>query len=125
QGNARAMFTPFATAFAVALFWSVATALVFVPAVGRGGGGHYRGWPRLARLYARMVGGTLRWRYVTMLGTAAAIGVLTWGFIKKVPRYDWGRDFGDARTTIMASVTFPRGSDPKQVERMISELEPE
>ena len=36
QGNARAMFAPFAAAFAMALFWSVATALMFVPAVGRG-----------------------------------------------------------------------------------------
>lgn len=125
QGNARARFTPFAAAFAVALFWSVATALVFVPAVGRGDAGHAHGWPRLARLYERMVGATLRWRYVSMAFTAVAIGVLTWGFIKKVPRVDWGRDFGEQHTTIEASVTFPRGSDPTQVEHIVSELESE
>ena len=34
QGNARAAFMPFAAAFTLALFWSVITALVLVPAVG-------------------------------------------------------------------------------------------
>ncbi len=36
QGNTRAAFTPFALAFVIALGWSVFTALVMVPAVGRG-----------------------------------------------------------------------------------------
>jgi HAE1 family hydrophobic/amphiphilic exporter-1 len=125
QGNARALFTPFATAFAVALFWSVGTALVFVPAVGRGEGGRKHGWARLGRLYERMVGGTLRWRHASMAFTLVAVAVLAWAFIKKVPRVDWGQDFGDTRTTITASVTFPRGSDPDQVEHIVSELEQE
>lgn len=69
QGNARALFAPFAAAFALALFWSVGTALVFVPAVGRGYDGQVKGWPRLARLYGRMVGGTLRWRRTAIMST--------------------------------------------------------
>ena len=123
QGNARALFAPFAGAFALALFWSVGTALVFVPAVGRGEEGRGHGWPGLARLYARIVGGMLRWRYTTIGLTTIAIAVLAWGFVKKVPRTDWGRGFGTPRTTISASVSFPRGSDPAQVEDIISQLE--
>ena len=123
QGNARALFAPFAGAFALALFWSVGTALVFVPAVGRGEDGRAHGWPGLARLYARMVGGTLRWRYTTIGLTTIAIAVLAWGFVKKVPRTDWGRGFGAPHTTITASVSFPRGSDPAHVEDLVSQLE--
>ncbi|HEY4101938.1 MAG TPA: efflux RND transporter permease subunit [Gemmatimonadales bacterium] len=123
QGNTRAAFAPFAIAFALALFWSVGTSLVFVPAVGRGEEGRALGWPRLGRLYERMVAATLRWRYLTLGLTVVALAVLTWGFIKKVPRVDWGRDFGAPRTTITASVGFPRGSDPAAVEHIISELE--
>ncbi|MGH7582954.1 MAG: efflux RND transporter permease subunit [Gemmatimonadales bacterium] len=125
QGNARALFAPFAIAFALALIWSVGTALLFVPAVGRGGAGTRRGWPRLARIYERMVAATLRWRYLTIGFAVAAVAVLTWAFIKKVPRVSWGRDFGDTHTTITASVTFPRGSDPAQLEDIISQLEAE
>jgi multidrug efflux pump subunit AcrB len=123
QGNARAMFAPFAGAFAIALFWSVATALVFVPAVGQGRDGQPHGWPRLARVYERMVAGTLRWRRLTIAFTLVALAVLTWGFINKVPKVDWGRGFGPTHETISASVGFPRGSDPAAVEHMISELE--
>ena len=123
QGNARALFAPFAGAFALALFWSVGTALVFVPAVGRGEDGRAHGWPGLARLYERMVGGTLRWRYTTIALTAAAVAVLSWAFVKKVPRTDWGRGFGAPHTTISADVSFPRGSDPAAVEKIVSELE--
>jgi HAE1 family hydrophobic/amphiphilic exporter-1 len=123
QGNARAQFAPFAAAFALALFWSVATALVFVPAVGRGSDGRTKGWPRLARLYGTMVGATLRWRVTSIALTVVALGVLTWGFIKKVPKVDWGRGYGDERTTVTASVSFPRGSDPTHVEDIISQLE--
>ena len=123
QGNARALFAPFAGAFALALFWSVATALVFVPAVGRGEDGRAHGWPGLGRLYARMVAGTLRWRYTTIGFTTIAIAVLAWGFVKKVPRTDWGRGFGAPHTTITASVGFPRGSDPAHVEELVAQLE--
>lgn len=123
QGNARAMFAPFAGAFTIALFWSVATALMFVPAAGRGYDGQVRGWPRLARAYERMVRATLRWRYATFAFYLLAIAVLAWGFIKKVPRVDWGRGFGQPHETIAASVSFPRGSDPASLERMVTELE--
>ena len=125
QGNARALFAPFAVAFALALVWSVGTAIFFVPAVGRGGAGVKRGWPRLARLYERMVAATLRWRYLTVAFAVVAVAVLTWAFVKKVPRVSWGRDFGETHTTITASVSFPRGSDPAQLEDIISQLEAE
>jgi multidrug efflux pump subunit AcrB len=123
QGNTRALFAPFAAAFAVALFWSVGTALAFVPAIGRGGEGRTKGWPRLARLYERIVAATLRWRRLTVAFYLVAVAVFTWGFVKKVPKVDWGRGFGTPHETITASVGFPRGSDPAQVERIISELE--
>lgn len=123
QGNARAAFAPFAIAFALALFWSVGTALLFVPAVGRGGGGVYHGWPRLARLYDRMLLFLMRFRYVTIACTVVMVAVLTWGFITKVPRNSWGSYWGDQRTTVSANVSFPKGSDPGELERLIGELE--
>ena len=80
---------------------------VFVPAVGQGRDGQPHGWPRLARLYERMVAGTLRWRTLTIAFTVVALAVLTWGFIKKVPRVDWGRGFGaDARRSIARASAF-------------------
>ncbi len=123
QGNARAAFAPFAIAFALALFWSVATALVFVPAVGRGGNSIYHGWPRLARLYDRILFRLLRWRYVTMAFTVIMVAVMTWGFVKKVPRNSWGSYWGNTRTTVTASVSFEKGADPSELERLIRELE--
>lgn len=122
QGNARAAFVPFAAAFALALFWSVGTALVLVPAIGQSGGGGSH-WRRLARGYDWSVRRLLRWRYLTLAVTVAAVGVLTWGFITKVPRNNWGGWWGERRQTVRASVTFPKGSDPEQVEHLIRELE--
>ncbi len=122
QGDARAAFAPFAAAFGLALFWSVATALVLVPAVGQGGGGH-GGWRWLARGYDWTVRHLLRFRYATILLTVATLGLLTWGFINKVPRNSWGGWWGDRRETVTASVRFPKGSDPEQVEKLLSELE--
>ncbi len=122
QGDARAAFVPFAAAFALALFWSVATALVLIPAVGQG---HVAsgGWRRLSRGYDWTVRHLLRFRYLTIVLTFALLGVLTWGFVTKVPRSSWGGWWGDQRETVTASVRFPKGSDPEQVERLISELE--
>lgn len=122
QGDARAAFVPFAAAFALALFWSVGTALVLVPAVGRGGATRSH-WTRLNRIYDWTVRKLVRLRFVTIFFTAAAIALLTWGFINKVPRNNWGGWWGDRRQTISASVSFPKGSDPEQVERLVSELE--
>jgi multidrug efflux pump subunit AcrB len=123
QGNTRAAFVPFAAAFLMALFWSVGTALVLVPAVGQGGNRRLHGWPRLSRVYERVVNRLLRWRWVTVGVTVATIGVLTWGFITKVPRNSWGGWGGGERSTIQAGVSFPRGSDPAQIERLVRELE--
>lgn len=122
QGDARAAFTPFAAAFALALFWSVGTALVLIPAVGRGGV-KKGGWGWLARGYDWTVRHSLKWRWATIVLTWGAIGVLVWGFQKKVPKSSWGGWWGGQRETVTASISFPRGSDPEQVERLASELE--
>jgi HAE1 family hydrophobic/amphiphilic exporter-1 len=122
QGDARAAFTPFAAAFAIALFCSVATALVLIPAVGKGGM-HKGGFGWLARGYDWSVRHSLKWRNATVALTIAAIAVLFWGGIKKVPRSSWGGWWGEQRETVSASVRFPRGSDAEQVERLVSELE--
>lgn len=122
QGDARAAFMPFAAAFALALFCSVLSALVLIPSVGKGGAAR-DAWGRLGRGYDWTVRKSLRWRYVTMFLTVTGLALLTWGFINKVPRSSWGGWWGDRRETVSASVSFPRGSDPEQVERLISELE--
>src|SRR5690606_22313531 len=75
QGNARAAFMPFAAAFALGLFWSVGTALVLIPAVGRGAAAR-GGWPRLARGYHVVARKILRWRFATIALTAIMVGVL-------------------------------------------------
>ncbi len=125
QGNARAAFVPFASAFILALIWSVFGALVLLPAVGRGGGGTFPGWPRLARGYDWIVRRLLRARYAMIAFTVVLLAVLGWGFVKKVPKNSWGVGgwWGGSRTTVSANVSFPRGSDPEQVDRLIGELE--
>jgi HAE1 family hydrophobic/amphiphilic exporter-1 len=122
QGDARAAFFPFAAAFFMALAWSVVSALVMIPALGAGHGVVRVGFPRLRRWYARAVKRVLRWRWATLLVTVAVMGVLTWGFVKRVPRARWG-GFGPQRTTLQASLSFPRGSDPETLDRAMRELE--
>jgi hydrophobic/amphiphilic exporter-1 (mainly G- bacteria), HAE1 family len=123
QGDARAAFVPFAAAFALALAWSVIAAVLLVPALGRGHGVRQAHWPRARRAYTRLVVSLLRWRWVTLTGTIAVLGVLSWAFVKKVPRYSFGRYGGEQRTTLSASLSFPRGSDPASLDWAIRELE--
>ncbi len=122
QGDARAAFAPFAAAFGLALFWSVATALVLIPAVARGGVDH-GGWGWLSRGYDWSVRKVLRARFAVIGLTVATLGVLTWGFITQVPRSSWGGFFGERREQVSASVRFPKGSDPEQIEALVAELE--
>ena len=128
QGNARAAFVPFAAAFALALGWSVVSAVVFVPAVAKGvaragPGGHARRVERrLLHAYEWIVIRTLRWRWVTLGLAASLVGVAAWGFVKKVPRTSWGNWF-DQRTTLSAYLSFPRGSDPESLDRGMREFE--
>jgi multidrug efflux pump subunit AcrB len=70
-----------------------------------------------------MVIALLRWRWVTLTATVLALGVLSWGFVKKVPRFSFGRYGGDQRTTLSASLSFPRGSDPASLDWALRELE--
>lgn len=122
QGNARAAFVPFAAAFALALGWSVLSALILVPALGAGHGAATGHWPRLDRAYRWTLIRLLRWRWATLGLAAAGLGLLAWGFAHKVPRYNWG-DWWGQRTTLTASLGFPRGSDPESLDRGMREFE--
>jgi HAE1 family hydrophobic/amphiphilic exporter-1 len=122
QGNARAAFFPFAAAFTLALFCSILSAVVMIPALAKGHGLKETHWPLLQRGYAWMVRGTLRWRWATLLVTVMAVGGLTYAFIKKVPRFSFG-GFGGQRTTIQVSISFPRGSDPQSLDAAMREME--
>ncbi len=122
QGDARAAFAPFATAFALALGWSVITSLVMLPAIGAHHGMHQVRWPRLRRGYLHTVIRLLRWRWATVAVTLLALGGLGWAFVAKVPRSSFGGWFGQ-RTTLSARVEFPSGSDPSSVDQSIRELE--
>ncbi|MEO8449113.1 MAG: efflux RND transporter permease subunit [Gemmatimonadota bacterium] len=122
QGNARAAFVPFAAAFTLALFWSVISSLVMIPAVGAGHGMQKHGWGRLQRAYLKSLIGLMRWRWVTVSLVLISLGILTWGFIKKVPRSAFGNWYGE-RTQLFVSLSFPRGSDPESLDRGITEFE--
>ncbi len=122
QGNARAAFFPFAAAFTLALFCSILSAVVMIPALAKGHGLKETHWPALQRAYGWMVRGTLRWRWATLLVTVMAVGGLTYTFIKKVPRFSFG-GFGGQRTAIQVSISFPRGSDPQSLDAAMREME--
>lgn len=124
QGDARAAFVPFAAAFVMATFWSVFTALFVVPAIGLGPSRRRVEWRRSTNVYRWCLQRSLRWRWLTLSATVVMLAVIGWGFAKKVPRYSWGSGFGDGRrTTLNASLSFPRGSDPGTVDRGIREFE--
>lgn len=124
QGNARAAFIPFAAAFALALAWSVVTALLLVPALGAGVAGRAPRWPRWRHAYGRVVVRLVRWRGVTLGLTALLLAVVAWGFATQVPRegFRFG-GFGERRTTLGVYLTFPRGSDPATLDRAMREFE--
>jgi multidrug efflux pump subunit AcrB len=122
QGNARAAFFPFAAAFALALAWSILSALVMIPALARGHGLTDTHWPRAQRIYAWMVKKTLRWRYATLVVALVAMGGLTWVFVKKIPRFAFG-GFGSQRNSVSVSISFPRGSDPAGLDAAMREME--
>ncbi len=123
QGDARAAFMPFASAFTLGLAWSIVTAIVMVPALASGHRVHEAGWPRARRLYARMLRPLVRFRWTTIFLTTATLGALTWVFIEKVPRFAFGGFGGNDRTVINGFITFPRGSDPQSLDEAIRELE--
>jgi HAE1 family hydrophobic/amphiphilic exporter-1 len=122
QGNARAAFFPFAAAFALALVWSVFSAAVMVPAIGRGHGLKPRQWKWPFRVYSWVLRKLVIWRWATVVLSAAVIAYLGWYFYKKVPRYSWG-GFGDQRSYIVVSVRFPRGSNPDNIDKLMREFE--
>ncbi len=122
QGDARAAFTPFANAFIMALGVSIVSSVVMIPALAKGHRMHEARHPRSRRLYGRLLVRLMRVRYITIALTLITLGALTWVFIKKVPRFAWG-GFGEQRTTLTASLSFPRGSDPATLDRAMRELE--
>ncbi len=122
QGDARAAFVPFATAFAMALAWSVLSSVVMIPAVGTGTAAPLGVWPRIHRLYEASVRGLVRWRWATIGAVTGVLALVTWGFVKRVERFSFGNYFGQ-RTTVNVSIQFPRGSDPESVDRAVQEFE--
>ncbi len=122
QGNARAAFVPFAAAFSLALLWSVIASVVMIPAVGVWSKAPIGTWPRLHRAYEASLRPLVRFRWITLTLTVAILAVVGWGFVKRVPRSSFGNFFGQ-RTTLQVSLTFPRGSDPKSLDRSIAAFE--
>ncbi len=122
QGDSRRAFVPFAAAFVCALGWSLLTALGMVPALGQQLHRARAPWPRLQRAYVRGLIAVLRWRAVALAATVLVLGVLTWGFVEKVPRSSFS-GFGERRTTLSAGLSFPRGSDPETIDRAMREFE--
>lgn len=123
QGNARAAFVPFATAFVLGLGWSVVAAILMIPSLSAGHGMRARAWPRLHRLYGHLLVVLLRWRWAVLVLVVAGLGVLGWGFVKKVPRFAFGTYGTGMRTTVNVSLGFPRGSDPVTLDAAMQELE--
>jgi multidrug efflux pump subunit AcrB len=122
QGDTREAFLPFAIAFAMALAWSIPTALLMIPALGKGHDTHAVAWPRFRRLYLHAVIRLVRWRWVTIAATLVMLVGLGWVFAKKVPRSSFSGWWGQ-RTTLNARVDFPGGSDPASVNSALQELE--
>lgn len=123
QGNARAAFAPFAAAFVLGLGWSVVGAILVIPALSARHGIAAKTWPRTHRLYGRMLVRLFRWRWAVLPLVVAGLAVLGWGFVKKVPRFAFGRYGSDARTTISVYLSFPRGSDPATLDVAMQDLE--
>lgn len=123
QGDARAAFVPFAAAFIMALGWSIVTGVVMIPALATGHRIHEATWPRARRTYVRMIRPLVRFRWVTLILATAALGAMTYVFIKKVPRFAFGGFGSGQRTYIQAFISFPRGSDPATLDAAMRELE--
>ncbi|MGQ0766636.1 MAG: efflux RND transporter permease subunit [Gemmatimonadota bacterium] len=123
QGDARAAFAPFASAFVLGLGCSIVTSLLMIPALAGTRGVRTVSWPRSRRLYLRLLRPLVRHRLITLVLSLAVLGILTWGFVTKVPRFAFGGFGSDQRTLINASISFPRGSDPATLDRAMRELE--
>jgi ribosomal protein S18 acetylase RimI-like enzyme len=79
-------------------------------------------WPRSARLYTKLVLFTLRFRWSTRLCAVALLGVMTWGFVSKVPKSSFG-NWGERRSTLSVDVNFPRGSVPATLDAAMRDFE--
>jgi HAE1 family hydrophobic/amphiphilic exporter-1 len=122
QGDARAAFTPFAIAFSLALGCSILSSVVMLPAIASGHGIHVVRWPRVRRVYLRVLIVLVRWRWATITATILMLAGLGWVFWVKVPRSSFGGWWGQ-RTALNARVDFPSGSDPASIDQSVRELE--
>ncbi len=123
QGDARAAFMPFSSAFLLALSCSVAAALLVVPALGAGHRVGELRWRRARRSYLRTMRPLVRFRKTTLFVTVLLLAGVSWVFVKKVPRFAFGGFGGEERTVIRASIGFPRGSDPTSLDNALREIE--
>ena len=126
QGDARAAFVPFAAAFLAALLWSVLTALCLVPVMLRGRDGTRTMTHRRRRMLRRAVLraglGMLRYRAIALVVVVSGLAVTAWTFAVHVPRSSWG-GFGEQRTTLAVSLSFPRGSNPETLNASMRDFE--
>ncbi len=123
QGNARAAFVPFASAFTIALGWSLFASVVMIPALARGHRVHETIVPALAagvrphgdRCPALALGGAdAHRRHVRR----AHLGLHRQGAARLVRRLRRA-----AHHALRRSSTFPRGSDPASLDAAMRELE--
>ena len=118
QDNLRAYYLPFAIAVGLSLLASLLVAFSFTPALAgrllpeRQEEGAGRGRPPIyERYFSRMVTGTLRWPWFTILIPILALGGSGYLFNKNVNRgYVWGGGGGES-TFISINIQLPDGTD--------------
>src|SRR5262249_52495228 len=113
---------PFAAAFGLGLIWSVISSVIMIPSVGTGASGR-AGWDRLGRFYEKSLRPLVTWRKLTLTVTVLLLGLVAWGFVKRVPRGSSNFGFGQQRTTLYVGLSFPRGSDPETLDAAMAEFE--
>jgi HAE1 family hydrophobic/amphiphilic exporter-1 len=132
QGELRVFYIPLAVVVGMSLMASLFVAFTFIPALavkllggsaGRRTGGPVDGVappplnrstpqpPIYLRLYAGLVGGTIRWPWATIVVALACLGGSFHVFNKYVTRgVLWGRWWGQ-ETSIVIRITLPRGEE--------------
>ncbi|MGH7699372.1 MAG: efflux RND transporter permease subunit, partial [Gemmatimonadales bacterium] len=74
------------------------------------------------RGYGRLLVGLLRWRGAVLLPLIALLAWVAWAFTTKVPRFTFGRWWGE-QSYLIVRLGFPRGSDPVTLDRAARDFE--